>query len=101
MSELVSDVISTVRWFGYDRALRPARRREVTLAYGLRDWGGGVNRAPVYVLSFTLQLSKIADAREFDECWEQFVLSIWLHVCGRPGLESLSAVIGRALIEKL
>ena len=31
--------------------------------------GGGVNRGPLYVLSFTLQLSKIADARGFNECW--------------------------------
>jgi len=60
-----------------------------------------VNRAPLYVLSFTLQLSKIADSGGFDGYWEQFVLSISLPVCGQPGLESLSAVIGRALIEKL
>jgi hypothetical protein len=100
----VNDVICTVRWFGYDRALRPATGREVTLAYGLRDWragGGGVNRAPLYVLSFTLQLSKIADARGVDECWEQFVLSNSLSLCGQRGLKSLSAVLGRALIENL
>jgi len=70
--------------------------REVTLAYVLRDWGWGVNRAPLFVLSFTLQRSKIADARGSEsECWEQFVLSISL-----PVLESLSAVIDRALMRR-